>query len=156
MISNIVFMEQLNKYYDVWLEYNNVYAEWAKAQGLSVNSLLVLCAIHDGGDNCTQKKISQRWLIPKQTINMVFKDFERKGLVELYPLPEDKRNKVIRFTKAGKEYADTIVARLRKVELSAIEEIGVERMQQLNENMALFTKLFNKSAGGKKGNETNS
>ncbi len=156
MISNIVLMEQLNKYYDVWLEYNNVYVEWAKAQGLSVNSLLVLCAIHDGGDNCTQKKISQRWLIPKQTINMVFKDFEHKGLVELYPLPEDKRNKVIRFTKAGKEYADTIVARLRKVELSAIEEIGVERMQQLNENMALFTKLFKNSAGGKKGNETNS
>ena len=71
--------------------------------------LLVLCAIHDGGDNCIQKKISQRWLIPKQTINMVFKDFERKGFVELYPLPEDKRNKVIRFTKAGKEYADTIL-----------------------------------------------
>ncbi len=156
MMSNNVFMEQLNKHYDIWLEYNNVYAEWAKAHGLSVNSLLVLCAIDDGGDNCTQKKISQRWLIPKQTINMVFKDFERKGFVELYPLPEDKRNKIIRFTKAGKEYADTIITKLRKVELSVIEEIGVERMQQLNENMALFTKLFNKSAGGKKGSETNS
>ena len=155
-MSNNVFMEQLNKHYDIWLEYNNVYAEWAKAHGLSVNSLLVLCAIYDGGDNCTQKKISQRWLIPKQTINMVFKDFERKGFVELYPLPEDKRNKIIRFTKAGKEYADTIITKLRKVELSVIEEIGVERMQQLNENMALFTKLFNKSAGGKKGSETNS
>lgn len=156
MTDKIVFLEQLNRYYDIWLEYNNVYAEWAKAQGLSVNSLLVLCAIHDDRDNCTQKKISQRWLIPKQTINMVFKDFERKGLVELYPLPEDKRNKVIRLTKAGKEYADTIIARLRKAELSAIEELGVERMQQLNENMAYFTKLFNRSAGGKKGNETNS
>lgn len=148
MISNTVFMEQLNKYYDVWLEYNKVYEEWAKAHGLSVNSLLVLCAIHDGGENCTQKKISQRWLIPKQTINMVFKDFERKGFVELFPMPEDKRIKVIRFTKTGKEYADAIVAKLRKVELSVIEEIGVERMQQLNENMDLFVKLFNK-AGGK-------
>ena len=156
MISTTASIEQLNKYYDVWLEYNNVYVEWAKAHGLSVNSLLVLCAIHDGGDNCTQKKISQRWLIPKQTINMVFKNFERKGFVELYPMPEDKRNKVIRFTQEGKEYADNIVAELRKVELSVIEEIGIERMQQLNENMALFTKLFNKSAGGKKGNETNS
>lgn len=156
MISNIVFLEHLNKYYDVWLEYNNVYEEWAKAHGLSVNSLLVLCAIHDSGDDCTQKKISQRWHIPKQTINMVYKDFERKGFVELFPLPADKRNKVIRFTKAGKEYADAIIAKLRKVELSVIEEIGVERMQQLIENMALFTKLFNKSAGGNKENETNS
>ncbi len=62
-----------------------VYEEWAKAHGLSVNSLLVLCAINDGGDDCTQKKISQRWLIPKQTIHMVFKDFERRGFVELFP-----------------------------------------------------------------------
>lgn len=86
---------------------------------------------------------------------MAFKNFERKGFVELFPLPEDKRNKVIRLTKAGKEYADTIVTELRKVELSAIQEIGVERMRQLNENMALFAKLFEK-AGGKKDNEANS
>lgn len=31
--------------------------------------------------------------------------------------------------KAGKEYADTIVAKLRKVELSVIEGIRMERMQ---------------------------
>ena len=145
MMSNNAFMEQLNKYYVVWQEYNYVYEEWAKAHGLSVNSLLVLCAIHDGGDNCTQKKISQRWLIPKQTINMVFKDFERRGFVKQFPLPEDKRNKVIRFTKTGKEYADTIISELRKAELFAAEEIGIERMKQLNENMALFVELFSKA-----------
>lgn len=152
MISNAAFIEQLNQYYAVWQEYNYVYEEWAKAHGLSVNSLLVLCAIHDGGDDCTQKKISQRWLIPKQTINMVFKDFERRGFVELFPLPEDKRNKVIRFTKAGKEYADTIISKLRKAELFAVEEIGIERMKQLNENMALFVKFFSE-AGGRESNE---
>ena len=91
MLSNAAFMEQLNKYYAVWQEYNYVYEEWAKAHGLSVNSLLVLCAVHDGREGCTQKKISQRWLIPKQTVNMVFKDFERRGLVWLSPMPEDKR-----------------------------------------------------------------
>ncbi len=155
MISNNAFMEQLNKYYAVWQEYNYVYEEWAKAHGLSVNSLLVLCAIHDGGDDCTQKKISQRWLIPKQTINMVFKDFERRGFVKLFPLPEDKRNKVIRFTETGKEYADTIISKLRKVELFVVEEIGIERMKQLNENMALFVELFGK-AGGRKSNEADS
>ena len=81
MMDTTAFMEQLNKYYAVWQEYNYVYEEWAKAHGLSVNSLLVLCAIYDGEDGCMQKKISQRWLIPKQTINMVFKDFAFKGFV---------------------------------------------------------------------------
>ena len=58
MISNTILMEQLNQYYDAWLQYNNVYEEWAKAHGLSVNCLLVLCAIYDSGNGCTQKKIS--------------------------------------------------------------------------------------------------
>ncbi len=154
MMDNTAFMEQLNKYYAVWQEYNYVYEEWAKAHGLSVNSLLVLCAIYDGEDGCTQKKISQRWLIPKQTINMVFKDFACKGFVEMSPMPEDKRNKVIRFTEVGKEYADSIISELRKVELFVVEEIGVERMRQLNESMALFVELFRK-AGGRRGNEAN-
>lgn len=152
MISNTDFMEQLNRYYSVWQEYNYVYEEWAKAHGMSVNSLLVLSAIHEGGNDCTQRKISQRWMIPKQTINMILKEFERKGLVELLPMQEDKRNKLIQFTPAGDEYADGIISRLRKVELYVIEKMGIERMKLLNDNMALFVELFSK-AGGNDSNE---
>lgn len=152
MISNTDFMEQLNRYYSVWQEYNYVYEEWAKAHGMSVNSLLVLSAIHEGGNDCTQRKISQRWMIPKQTINMILKEFERKGLVELLPMQEDKRNKLIQFTSAGDEYADGIISKLRKVELYVIEEMGIERMKLLNDNMALFVELFSK-AGGNGNNE---
>lgn len=152
MISNTDFMEQLNRYYSVWQEYNYVYEEWAKSHGMSVNSLLVLSAIHEGGNDCTQKKISQRWMIPKQTINMILKEFERKGLVELLPMQEDKRNKLIQFTSAGDEYADGIISRLRKAELYVIEEMGIERMKLLNDNMALFVELFSK-AGGNGNNE---
>lgn len=152
MISNTDFMEQLNRYYSVWQEYNYVYEEWSKSHGMSVNSLLVLSAIHEGGNDCTQKKISQRWMIPKQTINMILKEFERKGLVELLPMQEDKRNKLIQFTSAGNEYADGIISRLRKAELYVIEEMGIERMKLLNDNMALFVELFSK-AGGNGSNE---
>ena len=154
MISNTDFMEQLDRYYSVWQEYNYVYEEWAKAHGMSVNSLLLLSAIHEGGKDCTQRKISQRWMIPKQTINMILKEFARKGLVELFPMQKDKRNKLIRFTQAGDEYADAIISRLRKVELYVIEEMGMERMKQLNDNMALFAELFSR-AGERDGNEKN-
>ena len=44
--------------------------------------------------------------------------------------------------KAGKEYADTIVAKLRKVELSVIEGIRMERMQQLNERIWIYLQNF--------------
>lgn len=148
MISNIIsFLEQINKYYSVWQEFNYVYEDWAKAHGVSVNSLLVLSAIHGGMEDCTQKKISQRWRIPKQTVNSVLKDFERKGFVEMIPKKEDERNKLIRFTVKGKEYADAIISKLRKVELFVSEEMGIERIRQLNENMTMFVALFNEAGG---------
>ncbi|MCI8648309.1 MAG: MarR family transcriptional regulator [Firmicutes bacterium] len=145
MMNNTILMKQLNQFYAVWQEYNYVYQEWAKKHGVSVNSLLVLSAIYEGQDTCTQKKISQRWLIPKQTINMVLKDFEKKGLVELLPVEEDKRNKRIRFTKEGQEYADTIVSQLRKVEMFVAEKMGMEQMKQLNDSMTQFVELFSKA-----------
>ena len=149
MINNADFLEQLNKYYSVWQEYNYVYEEWANAHGLSSNSLLLLCAIADGKGDCTHKKISQKWMIPKQTVNMILKGFEKNGVVELVPMQSDKRNKVIRLTAAGQEYTDKIIYELRKTELCVIKEMGIEQMKQLNDGNAMFVKLFKKFGGEK-------
>lgn len=73
---------------------------------------------------------------------MIFKDFERRGFVNLLPMSEDKRNKVIRLTETGKEYADTIVSKLREKEVFIAKGIGIERMQQLNEIIALYVELL--------------
>lgn len=94
-------MEELNQYYEVWRETNYIYEDWAKQHGTSACCLLTLISIDESEDPCTQKRISQQWSMPKQTTNMVLKDLESKGYVELVPLPEDKRNKQIRFTEAG-------------------------------------------------------
>ena len=153
MEDRAALMEELNRYYAVWQETNYVYAQWAKAHGISVSCLSALIAIDEGGD-CTQKKISQRWLIPKQTVNMILKDFEARKLVELLPMQGDKRNKRIQFTAAGKAYADSILNELWKVELSVIQKMGVERMRRLSEDGALFIKLFYE-AGGEIGHDTN-
>lgn len=154
MENNTALVEELKRYYTVWQETNYVYAEWAKAHGISVSCLLALTAIDEAGDDCTQKKISQRWLIPKQTVNMILKDFENRRFVELLPMQGDKRNKRIKFTETGKEYADKILNELREVELSAINKIGIERMHRLSEDGALFIKLFCE-AGGENKHDTN-
>ena len=81
-------------------------------------------------------------MIPKQTVNMILKDFQKKGLVELLPLQKDKRNKQICFTQAGADYANTIITKLRKAELYAVEKVGAKGMGQLNDNTALFVEFF--------------
>ena len=152
MENHAALMEELNRYYAVWQETNYVYTEWAKAHGISVSCLLALTAIDEGGEDCTQKKISQRWLIPKQTVNMILKDFERQKFVELLPMQGDKRNKRIQFTAAGRAYADTILPELRKAELSVIQKMGLERMHRFSEDGALVIKLF-QEAGGRNPND---
>lgn len=145
--TNVNHIEELNHYYAVWQETNHVYEEWAKRHGISACCLLTLISISEGGKQCTQKNISQRWSIPKQTVNMILKDLQNKKYVDLIPMQEDKRNKQIQFTVTGKEYADTILSELRKAELAVIEKMGIERIRRLNEESELFIKLFRETGG---------
>ena len=149
------YIEELNRYYAVWQETNQIYDEWAKRHGISDCCLLALISIHEGGKQCTQKNISQRWSIPKQTVNMILKDLQNKKYVELIPVQEDKRNKQIQFTVTGKEYADTILSELRKAELTVVEIMGMERIHRLNEESELFIKLFRETGGSPACEDTN-
>lgn len=150
MAEHMMYMEQLNRYYTVWRENNAVYEEWAKAHGLSETGLLALHSIYYDKESCTQKKISEQWLIPKQTVNMILKDFAQKGFVEFVPMQEDRRNKKIRLTKAGEAYADSVISELKKLELAVIKEMGIERIKQVNDNTSLFVELFRKLGGENK------
>lgn len=135
-------LEELNRYYEVWRQTNRVYEDWAKRHGTSDCCLLTLISISECEEPCTQKNISRHWAMPKQTVNMVLKDLERKRYVELTPLPQDKRNKQIRFTESGKRYAESILTELRNVEFAVIDKMGVERIRRLNEESELFLKLL--------------
>lgn len=149
--DNAVLTKELTRYYSIWQEINYIYDEWAKSHGISVSYLLVLAAIDEAQDECTQKKISQRYMIPKQTVNAALKDLEQKGYVVLHPMLKDKRNKQISFTEIGQAYADSILNELRRVELSAIEKIGSERMRRFNDDGELFIKFLSE-AGDKNTN----
>ena len=79
-----------------------------------------------------------------------FEGFGKQGVCGLVPLPEDKRNKQIRFTEAGKQYADSILSELRNAEFAVIEKMGLERIRRLNEDSELFIRLFRELGDGQK------
>lgn len=134
--------QQLQRYYALWKESNAVYEEWAKAHELSTNSLLVLYSFYDEDEICTQKTISQKWYIPKQTVNTILKDFAERGFIEMTSLPEDKRNKQVRLTSAGKEFADGVMEKLKKKEMYVMGKMGIERITAMNDDLTLFVPLF--------------
>lgn len=142
MNQNEMMLDQLHRYYTLWRESNAMYEEWAKKYGLSLNAVLILYAFYDHGDRCTQKMISKRWTIPKQTVNTILKDFSVRGYIELIPMQEDKRNKLIRLTAKGKEFDDFVITRLQQMELQVMRKMGISRMKELNDNMELFIEIF--------------
>lgn len=133
---------QLQRFYSLWKDCNAAYEEWSKAQGLSSNAVWVFYALYDNEKGCTQKEICRDWSIPKQTVNTILKDFSAKGYIEMLSVQEDKRNKLIRLTQSGQEFAGKIIGRLHQLEFYALSRMGVEDMKRTNDGMELFTKLF--------------
>lgn len=144
MSEETAMFEQLQKYYALWREYNATYEHWAKEHGLSLNSIMVLYSFYEDRETCTQKTISQKWVIPKQTVNAILKDFEKQEFVEFVPMAEDRRNKYIQLTETGKQYVNTIISELRKIELSVVKQMGFECMESLNDSYERFIVLFRK------------
>lgn len=145
-------MLQLQRYYSLWKDCNIMYEEWSKEQGLSSNGVFVLYAFHESDGPCTQKMISEKWSIPKQTVNTILKDFQKKGYVQVTASQEDKRNKLVCLTETGKKYADDIVGKLQKKEIYVIEKMGLENIKSMNDNTELFIRLFQE--GDKKRDES--
>ena len=99
--------------------------------GLSYSEFAVLYTLAKDGRS-TQKKISEEWLIPKQTVFNVCKDFRQKGLVQIGEQSVDKRERAMSLTQKGRDVADPIV--------HASDELGERVFARLGEKNA--QKLF--------------
>ena len=99
--------------------------------GLSYSEFAVLYTLAKDGRS-TQKKIGEEWLIPKQTVFNVCKDFRQKGLVQIGEQSVDKRERAIELTQKGRDATDPIVR--------ASDELGERVFARLGEKNA--EKLF--------------
>lgn len=111
-------------------EWNASYEEYAKSVGLSYTSLNVLSSIAHT-ENCTQKMLCESCFLPKQTVNAIVTSFYKKGWLRMEELPEDRRNKILRFTPEGRAAADRLLDRPRKSEWCAMESLTEEERQAL-------------------------
>ncbi len=99
---------QMGVFFSLIQGLDRVYGEYARKNGLTYMSLLVLEAIRDNR-GCTQKQVCEETNYPKQTVNMIVKSFMDKGWVELVELPGDRRNKAVNLTAEGEAFADKVV-----------------------------------------------
>lgn len=91
---------------------DKLYNLYAKSAGLSYIGLHVLTLLYENPDNYTQKSLSERTGLPKQSVNSVIRTLLEQGHVQMKEQDSDRRNKEIRLSKSGRAYAEKIVGKL--------------------------------------------
>ena len=108
-----------------------VYSKCAKQHDLTTNELFVLDILWFAPEGCTQTEICERLSANKQTIAAIVTRFWKKGYFILEEVAEDRRNKRIRFTEAGRAYAGAIIPPAANAENLAMAELGAENLTEL-------------------------
>lgn len=134
-------LQQAVLYGELRRRISGVYEEYAKSVGLSYTSLYILYLINFK-ENCTQKYISERMFLPKQTINTVITTFYKQGLVYMQELPEDRRNKSIHLSEKGKKYADKILPNIKEAEIEGMEKLTEDERKKLLELTERYANTF--------------
>lgn len=107
------------------------YDEYARRFGLTTNELFVLDIIWFAAEGCSQTDISKRMSTSKQTISAIIKKFMRMGYVTLSESESDRRNKIVRLTDSGMEYARRIIVPAAEAEIDAMGELSEKEIETL-------------------------
>ena len=123
------------------IKYRGVYSAWSKSHGVSYNEMLVIYTVQDNG-YCTQKQISESYLLPKQTVNNVFVSMIKNGMLTESPEQNNGREKAYILTKKGEETAAPLLASISEVEKRAALAMGIKKLTQLTALMTEYDELF--------------
>lgn len=120
---------------------DGLYEEYARKNGLTYMSLYILETIYDQ-KGCTQKRISEITLYPKQSVNMVIRSFLEKGWVALERDAKDRRSKYVRLTPAGEAFAESVVEPYWKAGSSAFDALGAQERSIMLRALQSFIDAF--------------
>lgn len=119
------------------IQFRGLYAAWSKEHGISYHELLVLYTIRDQGF-CTQKQICDNYLLPRQTMNHVFLDLRKRGLLELSSQYCVGREKAFILSAQGEQYAQPLLEALNRMELQTLETFGKKNIQSIIKDVLAY------------------
>ena len=114
-----------------------LYDEYAKRHGMLMKTLLVVNTLFYAKDGMTQTEICRRTL---QTVNLIIKNLLAENYVTVDEVPENKRNKIVQMTEAGRLYCEKVVRHITWAEDTAMSMFTAEEQKQLIDLSRTFTK----------------
>ena len=117
-----------------------LYDEYAKRHGMLMKTLLVVNTLFYAKDGMTQTEICRRTFQSKQTVNLIIKNLLAENYVTVDEVPENKRNKIVQMTEAGRLYCEKVVRHITWAEDTAMSMFTAEEQKQLIDLSRTFTK----------------
>lgn len=115
------------------------YYDYAKRSMAAENEVYVLYTLSDGGEH-SQKNICDDWHIPKTTVNTVANKMRADGYIEF--TKTDGREKLMRLTPKGAEYAERALTVIHSAENYAIKRTLERYSAAFVDAMEAFTAFF--------------
>ena len=125
-----------------------LYDEYAKRHGMLMKTLLVVNVLFydsfyaKGG--VTQTEICQRTFQSKQTVNLIIKNLLAENYITVTEVPENKRNKLVQMTEAGRSWCEKVVRHITWAEDTAMSMFTAEEQKQLIDLSRTFTNNLTK------------
>ena len=137
-----ILKEQERRFCEIVQKIDRLYEDYARSRGMTYMSMSVLEAICQLGDSCTQKQICRQTHYPKQSVNLIVKALWQAGHVALEELPEDRRNKRILLTDAGRAYAQKTVGPLWEIDREATARLTAEQRETLLRLLSVYADAY--------------
>ncbi len=111
----------------------------ARKHNLTSKELFVLDIIWFAQDGCLQSEICERLSATKQTVSAIIKKFWKSGYLSLTEAENDRRNKIVRFTDAGREYTKNIIPPAASAEIDAMAELDEKDIVEMIRITTIFS-----------------
>ena len=117
-----------------------LYDEYAKQNGILMNTFLVLNVLYYAQNGMTQKEICEKTFHSKQTVSLIVKHLFQKGYASLEENVGDRRNKTVKMTDAGRRYAEKTVRHITWAEDTAMSMFTPQEQALLVDLSRRFTR----------------
>ena len=117
-----------------------LYDEYAKRHGMLMKTLLVVNALFYAKDGMTQTEICKRTFQSTHTVNLIIKNLLSEDYVTVTEVVENKRNKIVQMTDAGRAYCEKVVRHITWAEDTAMSMFTMEEQKLLIDLSRTFTK----------------
>lgn len=131
--------------YSAYARMMALYETYAKLQGCSLNTILVMYAVWSASGECSQISIAEELSLPKQTVGSVLASLKRKELVQDSAAAKDRRRGLIKLTNEGMRFCQEKIKPLMAIEERAITRIDKDDLQTMSLAMNTFSEVFEES-----------